>query len=57
MECPECMNPQHQVLRTLKKEEDGMIERVRQCINCGHPWLTVEMPKEMLDKLEENKNE
>jgi transcriptional regulator NrdR family protein len=43
MICPECGEENNRVLKTYHRTNENIIERVRQCLACGHPFLTEEV--------------
>ncbi len=48
MNCPTCANGEHRVIRTT--ESEAGIERMRECIGCGHRWPTLEAPKAVISR-------
>jgi hypothetical protein len=44
MLCPKCGRSKSRVVDT-RRVGDERIERIRQCLGCGHPWSTVEREK------------
>lgn len=45
MLCPECGQHKSRIIDTRQKNKE-LIERVRQCQHCDHPWVTIEKKKE-----------
>jgi len=44
MKCPFCGQQQSRVIKTFGDEYHGeIIQRVRKCLVCGFPWLTIEV--------------
>jgi transcriptional regulator NrdR family protein len=46
MLCPNCGEDNSRVIKTYHKTNENVIERVRQCLCCGIPWITEEKPVE-----------
>ena len=56
MKCPECGHNQTEVRETRSAQVDGFPVpcRTRRCLDCGHTFKTLEIPKEWV-KVEKNK--
>ena len=48
MKCPHCLHKHSKVIQTDKKTRDDIIQRIRQCCQCGKLWITKE---EILDRI------
>lgn len=48
MNCPVCGKGNHRVLRSGARE--GGIQRMRECVDCGHRWQTIEAPVAVLER-------
>lgn len=49
MACPLCHHDEDRVIRS--RERDGAVNRVRECVRCGHRWQTVELPAADVERI------
>lgn len=52
MNCPICAHGEHRVLRS-RTNDRGAIVRMRECLQCGKRWRTVEMDEARAEKADE----